>query len=122
MRATRDLDLVADPDRENMGRLAAALTAMGGCHPIQDASTGENRARPASTKVRTDHGEVEVLNRMPGIPAFTELVRQRMMLEIQAGVAAPICSLAHLRAMKAAAGRPRDLVDLTELEALHGSG
>jgi hypothetical protein len=36
------------------------------------------------------------------------------------GVEAPICSLANLVAMKRAAGRERDLVDLADLEAAHG--
>jgi hypothetical protein len=32
----------------------------------------------------------------------------------------PVCSLQHLRAMKRAAGRPRDLQDLADLAAAHG--
>jgi len=34
-----------------------------------------------------------------------------------AGVTIAICALEHLRAMKRAAGRPRDLVDLEDLNA-----
>jgi len=34
-------------------------------------------------------------------------------------VTVTICALEHLRAMKRAAGRPRDLVDLEDLEAAH---
>jgi hypothetical protein len=36
------------------------------------------------------------------------------------GVPAPICSLADLVTLKRAAGRERDLADLSDLEAAHG--
>jgi hypothetical protein len=36
------------------------------------------------------------------------------------GVPAPICSLADLVALKRAAGRERDIADLSDLEAAHG--
>jgi hypothetical protein len=122
IRATRDLDLVADGSAKNMDRLAACLAAMGGRHPIQDELTGERLSCPASFKVHTRHGEVQVLNRMPGVPPYAQLASDRLLVELSPGSVAPICSLAHLRAMKAAAGRPRDLVDLAELTALHGDG
>jgi hypothetical protein len=120
VRATRDLDLVAAPDQQNMDRLAACLQALGGEHPIQGPLTGTALARPASFKVQTRHGEVQVLNRMKGVPPFAELQRDQIRVEIASDAVAPVCSLAHLRAMKRAADRPRDRVDLAELEELHG--
>ena len=120
VRATHDLDLVPDPDGDNVVALAACLTELGGTHPIEGALTGERLARPAAITVRTRHGEVQVLNRMSAIPPWGELYAERMMIELPDGTRAPICSLAHLRAMKRAAGRPRDQVDLVELDAVHG--
>jgi hypothetical protein len=120
VRATRDLDLVAAPDQGNMDRLADCLRALGGEHPIQGPLTGAALARPASFKVDTRHGEVQVLNRMEGVPPFAELQRDQIRVEIASDAVAPVCSLAHLRAMKQAANRPRDLVDLAELAELHG--
>ena len=96
VRATRDLDLVAAPDQRNMDRLADCLHA------------------------QTKHGEVQVLNRMEGVPPFAELQRDQIRVEIASDAIAPVCSLAHLRAMKRAANRPRDRVDLAELAELHG--
>jgi hypothetical protein len=122
VRATRDLDLVAAPDQRNMDRLAESLQALGGEHPIEGPLTGTALVRPASFKVQTKHGEVQVLNRMEGVPPFAELQRDQIRVEIASGTIAPVCSLAHLRAMKRAADRPRDRVDLAELEELHGPG
>ena len=93
VRATRDLDLVPDGAGANMDRLAACLTALGGQHPVEDALTGTSLARPVSFKVNTRHGEVQVLNRMVGVPPFVELHDQRILVEIAVDVLAPICSL-----------------------------
>ena len=120
VRATRDLDLVAAPDQRNMDRLADCLQALGGEHPIKGPLTGAALAKPASFKVQTQHGEVQVLNRMGGVPPFAELQRDQIRVEIASDAVAPVCSLAHLRVMKRAANRPRDRVDLAELEELHG--
>jgi hypothetical protein len=121
IRATRDLDLVPDPAPDNIERLAGCLTSLGGEHPISGALTGTTLARRVSFKVRTRHGEVQVLDRMPGVPPFAHLRAGRLLVEIAPGVEAPICSLEDLRAMKRAAGRPRDEVDLAELAELHGA-
>jgi len=120
VRATRGLDLAAARDRQNMDRLAECLHALGGEHPIEGALTGAALVRPASFKVQTKHGDVQVLNRMAGVPTFAELQRDQIHVEIASDAIAPVCSLAHLRAMKLAAGRPRDRVDLAELAELHG--
>lgn len=103
-----------------MDRLAATITSLGGAHPVLDELTGPALARPVSFKVTTRHGELQVLNRVVGVPPYAELRTERLLVEVSAGVAAPVCSLGHLRAMKRAAGRPRDLVDLQELDEVHG--
>jgi hypothetical protein len=120
VRATRDLDLVPDPECENMDRLARVLVDFGGVHPVQDALSGDSLARPASMKVETNAGEVHVLNRMPGTPPFDDLWSGAIRVEVDPGIEAPVCSLEHLRRMKRASNRPRDAVDLVELDELHG--
>lgn len=122
VRATRDLDLVPEPDAANMDKLAQALDRLGAEHPIGGPLTGEALGRPVSMKVVTLAGEVHVLNRMPGTPPFVELAQDALAVELDKGVAAPVCSLRHLRQMKSASGRPRDAVDLAELDELHGPG
>jgi hypothetical protein len=120
VRATRDFDLVPEPSSENLDRLAATLSDLGAEHPVDDQLTGAALARPVSFKLQTRHGEVQVLNRMPAVPVFAELMKTAISVEL-AGVPARFCSLADLRAMKLASGRPRDLVDVAELDELNGS-
>lgn len=47
---------------------------------------------------------------------YDELQAKAIDVEM-AGVAIAICALEHLRSMKRAVGRPRDLVDLDDLDA-----
>jgi hypothetical protein len=112
VRATAAMDIVADPDPANMQALARALPAMG----------GEALARPAPFKVQTRNGDVQVLNRLPGVPAYQQLAREAIDVDLGGGILAPVCSLGALRAMKLRSGRPRDLVDIFELDELHPPG
>ena len=122
IRATRDIDIVPDHESENIAGVARVLTDLGGENPIQGDLTGDALARPVSMKLHTRAGEVHVLNRMPGTPPFDDLQADALAVEIAPGVVAPICSLDHLRQMKPASDRPRDSVDLAELDQLHGGG
>jgi hypothetical protein len=56
------------------------------------------------------------LIQLAGVLAYAELRAAAIDVEI-AHVTVPICGLEHLRAIKRAAGRPRDLVDLQHLDA-----
>jgi hypothetical protein len=122
VRATRDLVIVCAPAAQNMDRVAGCLASLGAEHPIEGTLTGASLSRPVSFKVTTRYGDVQVLNRLPGVPPFDELDADRILVRIASDVVAPVCSLAHLRAMKDAAGRPRDRADLAELDELHGGG
>jgi hypothetical protein len=95
------------------------LTGLGAEHPIDRTLTGANLARPVSFKLRTRHGDVQVLNRMPSVPPYAKLLATAISVEL-GGEPAQVCSLADLRAMKLASGRPRDLVDVAELDELNG--
>jgi hypothetical protein len=59
---------------------------------------------------------VEVVQGLEGVLPYTELRAGAIDVEL-AGVTIPVCALEHLRTMKQAAGRPRDLVDLDDLDA-----
>ena len=120
VRATRDVDLVPEPSADNLDRLSYTLIRLGAEHPIEGTLTGASLARPVSFKLRTRFGDVQVLNRMPSVPPYAHLRERAITVELAAGATAVVCSLADLRAMKLASGRPRDLVDVAELDELNG--
>src|SRR3954453_10035766 len=120
VRATGDLDIVPDGRPENLDRLAGTLSELGAEHPIDGKLTGAALARPVSFTLRTRHGDVQVLNRMPSVPPYAHLRANAIRLRLAPGTIATVCSLTDLRAMKLASGRPRDLADLAELDELHG--
>jgi hypothetical protein len=120
VRATRDVDVVPEPSAENLDRLADTLMELGAEHPVDGMLTGTSLARPVSFKLRTRFGEIQVLNRMPTVPPYAALREGAITVEVGAAAIATVCSLADLRSMKLASGRPRDLVDVAELDELHG--
>lgn len=62
----------------------------------------------------TAHGGLDVIQRAPGVSTFSTLNADAVEAEIL-GVPVRICSLEHLRDMKAAAGRAQDRADLENL-------
>jgi len=57
-----------------------------------------------------------VVQGLEGVPSYEELREQATQASVL-GVNVMICSRDHLKAMKRAAGRTRDLADLEDLEA-----
>ena len=126
-RSTRDLDVVPDPGRENLTRLARALAEINAGHaeaddfeleefPI-DATDVEALAAGGNFRLDTDLGALDVMQWVPGIDAdnlYAELDRAAIAFSLD-DIPLRFCGLTHLRAMKMAAGRPRDLDDLEHL-------
>jgi hypothetical protein len=119
VRATDALDLVPDPNADNLDRLARTLIELGAKPPIDGVLTGIALARSASLKLSTPHSDLHVLNGMPAVPSYAELRENAMVVELAPDAHAVVCSLANLRSMNLASGRPRDLVDVAELDELH---
>lgn len=67
----------------------------------------------------TPYGDLDLLSEKIAGISFTRL-RARADVKRVDGVPAPICSLVDLVALKRAAGRERDIADLSDLEAAHG--
>jgi predicted nucleotidyltransferase len=109
VRGTQDVDLVPDPDRGNLDRLAAVLEQAGG-----RVETVEGRL------AATDLGPVDVLQGLPQIPRFSQLDGEAVAVDL-AGTVVRVCSLEALLTMKRASDRPRDRDDLEALEAAHQS-
>jgi hypothetical protein len=68
------------------------------------------------TLVRTELGEVDVLQGLPQVPGYRHLEEAATTVDI-AGLSVRVCSLEHLLEMKRASGRLRDRDDLEALEA-----
>lgn len=122
IRGTKDCDIVPDPTPENLDRLAGLLTDLGGHVQLGESLLGSKRSIAALLRsgeralIATQLGALDVVQGLDGVLSYDELRASAIDVEI-ADVSIPICALEHLRAMKRAAGRPRDLVDLEDLDA-----
>ena len=123
VRGTDDLDIVPDPSPDNLKRLAQVLEELDGRVVV-----GEGVLKPSAIKtflragdktlVRTSLGEVDVLQGLPQIPRYDVLAPRATDTELE-GIQVKVCSLEDLRAMKRAADRPLDRLDLEALEIAH---
>jgi hypothetical protein len=126
VRGTKDIDIVVDPDPENLGRLARVAVDLGG--HVQSSEAVASTAFSIAALLAAGHrvfietplGPIDVVQGLPGVPAYADLRRRSTAVAIL-GVSVELCSLEDLRAMKKAAGRTRDLADLEDLDAGHGA-
>jgi hypothetical protein len=128
-RATKDLDIVPAPDESNLRRLARVLREIDGRHfetgdfdPAEfpfDPLDPDDLREGGNFVLATRLGRLDIMQWVPGVPgdwAFEHLARSAV--ETSLGThTVRLCSKEDLIAMKRAAGRPQDLVDLQELGA-----
>jgi hypothetical protein len=120
VRATRDVEVVIAPDEDNLAVVRELITEWAATRPDGSALDPDAVALGRTINLRTPHGDLDLL-REPGSPlSFRELDARADERRVD-GVPARICSLADLVALKRMAGRERDLVDLSDLEAAHGT-
>ncbi|MEA2219499.1 MAG: hypothetical protein QOJ35_2125 [Solirubrobacteraceae bacterium] len=132
VRVTKDLDICPSPDRRNLGNLAVCLAELrveqldvGDFDESElpfDPTRADDLAQGGNFRLQTPHGILDVMQWVSGIDseqAFDDLALEAVDAEVE-GVPVRICSLADLRAMKRAAGRPQDLQDLADLAIAHG--
>ena len=123
VRGTQDLDVVPDPDQENLARLASVLESLGG-----RVETPEGRLAASAihtflragdrTLVATELGPVDVLQGLPQVPPYARLAPQAVAVDLD-GFVVRVCSLEALLEMKRLSDRPQDRADLDALEAAH---
>jgi len=143
-RLTQDLDLCFAPDLANLEALGAALLALAAWvialrSPSFDVSTSDadeslflligvsdevpfvpdeqTLARLSVLTVDTTEGPLDLLREPAGAPPYAELRSRAIRITLD-GVAVMIASLDDLAAMKRATGRPKDLLDLEELDVI----
>lgn len=133
IRTTQDVDICPNPDKANLERLASLLGALGvvqlgvddaGFEPQEmpfDPTDAEDLAQGGNFRLQTALGVLDVMQWLPGIDAdqaYATLAKDALQATAF-GVPLRVCSLETLRQMKRAAGRPRDLQDLADLQAAH---
>lgn len=119
IRATEDLDVVPEPETENLDRLCDVLTRLDARLLLNPQRTLDAEVRAAlkrgrNVTVSTRLGDVDVVQQLPGVPPFAALREDAMVVEIF-GVSFRVCSRRHLIAMKRARGSALDLADLERL-------
>ncbi|HYM53948.1 MAG TPA: hypothetical protein VES97_01190 [Solirubrobacteraceae bacterium] len=119
VRATRDVDAIIAPDAENLERVRSLISAWAATRPDGSPVPADTVAPGKTISLATPHGDLDLLAERPPPLSFAELSARAEVRRVD-GVQAPICSLADLVALKRVAGRERDLVDLSDLEAAHG--
>jgi predicted nucleotidyltransferase len=126
VRGTQDVDVVPDPDRDNLDRLATLLEEMGGRVETAEGflTGGAIRTFLAAgdrTLIATEFGHVDVLQGLPQIPAYSALDAGAVTVDL-GGSVVRVCGLEALLEMKRSSDRPRDRDDLEALEAAHPGG
>lgn len=120
VRGTVDVDIVPEPGRDNLLRLRTALVELNATLPLADdrrfdpARDGPVLERRGNITLSTDFGGIDVIQQVPGVPGYDELDQAAVGADLL-GVPIRVASLAHLRAMKAAAARAIDVADLENL-------
>lgn len=121
-RLTQDIDLVYDRDDENLDRLVAALDPLDpylrGAPPgLPFEWSRATLERGLNFTLTTAAGDIDLLGDIPGGGSFRDLLPHTVVVEL---FQAPcLClDLPALVRTKRAAGRPKDLEALAELEVL----
>ncbi len=117
---TEDIDFAFARDTENLEMLVKALAPY---HPrLRGAPPGlpfcwdiRSVKNMVNMTLATDLGSVDLLGEPAGIASFESLWEEATVMD-RGGISVRVASLSALIAMKRAAGRPKDLAHLMELE------
>jgi len=120
-RLTNDLDISYSPEPANLevlGRVLVALDArLRGVDDVPFVPDARALRQVELLTLDTRHGPLDLLTAPGGGPGWAALRSDAIEVMLD-GITVPIASLDHLRAMKRAAGRPQDLLDIDELDAI----
>ncbi len=125
-RITQDLDICYATDAVNLEALGAAMVELGGQlrgveEDVPFVPDARTLRRTAILTLDTRAGPIDLLVRPAGSPDYKTLRARGERLTLD-GVAFLVASLQDLEAMKRAAGRPKDKLDLEEIEVIRRLG
>ncbi len=112
-RATGDIDIWVAPNRENAPRVLRALQRFGA--PLFDLTADDLCCAGTVFQVGIPPRRIDILTTIDGV-AFDEAWAGRLTTQL-GGRAVPVLGRAELVRNKRATGRPKDLVDVSALEA-----
>lgn len=120
-RLTRDLDICYSLSKSNLEALGAVLVRLGATlRGISDdvpfVPDDRTLRRTQILCLETPIGDIDLLVRPDGAPDYDTLRDRSDVMEL-ADRSVRVASINDLLAMKRAAGRPRDLIDVESLEA-----
>ena len=124
VRGTKDVDIVPDPRAENLGRLAAALRALNAEVMLADdfdpselgiVPDEAGLALGGNWVLRTRLGRLDVMEDVAGVRSYAALRSAAVERDVPDAGSFWFSGLDDLIAMKVAAGRPQDELDITSL-------
>lgn len=121
-RLTQDLDICFDPAQANLDALGAALIELGStlygvAEQVPFVPDGRSLRQLSIVTLDTSAGRLDLLRDPAGAPAYDELRRRADRIDTD-GMAILVASLDDLESMKRAAGRPKDQIDLQEIDVI----
>lgn len=129
VRGTKDIDIVPDPDSTNVSRLAAALRALNAEVMLADdfdpselgiAPDEAGLALGGNWVLRTRLGRLDVMQDVAGVRSYGALRSAAVERDVPEAGSFWFSGLDDLIAMKVAAGRPQDEIDITSLHRARG--
>ncbi len=119
-RFTKDLDICYAREHANLERLGAALVGLGARlrgveEDLPFVADARTLLQTQMLTLTTSDGAIDLLADPDGSPGYAALRRNASRVDLD-GQTVLVASIDDLIAMKRAAGRPQDLVDLESLE------
>lgn len=120
-RFTKDLDICYSTERDNLDALGEVLVALGARlrgipEEVPFVPDGRALRRTQIMCLTTPAGDIDLLVDPDGAPGYKTLRRRSDVKEL-GGHMVRVAAIDDLIAMKEAAGRPQDLIDVESLEA-----
>jgi hypothetical protein len=120
---TNDIDVCADWEMDNLGRLAAALVELrarlrGVDDDVPFLLDARTLKAGRNFTFMTDAGALDVLGEPSGGLPYEDLERRAQQLEVADGLTVAVVDLEDLITLKRAAGRPKDQIEVHILEAV----